>query len=78
MITAIAAFVFLSLAVVQISSIHTIGINIQEQTLINQRYLRCILLLPREAFASSDSRVKALDKCAQDSRSTDGATLGGQ
>lgn len=44
--------------------------DIKHQTDINQNYLRCIILLPKEAYADIDTRIKALDKCAEDSRKT--------
>lgn len=52
--------------------------QIREQTDINQRYLRCILLIPREDFASVETRVEAIDKCARESKLPDGKAVGEQ
>ncbi len=42
--------------------------DIKTQTAVNQQYLRCIILLPKEAYATIESRVQALDKCAEESQ----------
>jgi low affinity Fe/Cu permease len=50
--------------------------EIKAQTDINQRYLRCILLIERDKFASVETRVAAIDKCAVESRTPDGRPSG--
>ena len=52
--------------------------EIKAQTDINQRYLRCILLIEREKFATVETRVDAIDKCAVESRTPEGNPTGTQ
>lgn len=52
--------------------------EIKAQTDINQRYLRCILLIEREKFANVESRVDAIDKCAVESKTPNGNDTGTQ
>ena len=43
--------------------------EIRRQGEINQRYIRCIVLLPRAAFTGTDAqRAKAIDNCAVQSK----------
>lgn len=48
---------------------------IKEQTEINQRYLKCIIILPKESFANTQSRTAALDRCSEESRLPSGKKL---
>ena len=52
--------------------------SIKEQTDINQRYLRCILLIEREKFTNVELRVDAIDKCSIESRLPNGESSGTQ
>lgn len=41
---------------------------IKEQTDINQRFLRCLILVPAESFKDPVKRVEAVDRCAIESK----------
>lgn len=56
--------------IVVLTQNRSLSTEIRNQTDINQRYLRCIILLPKEAFADIPSRIKALDQCSEDSRNS--------
>jgi hypothetical protein len=42
--------------------------EIKEQTDINQRFFRCLVLIPPNAASTPEERVKLVDKCATESR----------
>lgn len=52
--------------------------EIKNQTDINQRYLRCILLIERDQFSDVEKRVAAIDKCAIQSKTPNGQNVGSQ
>lgn len=58
--------------------IKSLSQDISDQTDINQRYLRCILLIEREKFANVELRVEAIDKCAIESKLPNGEPSGVQ
>lgn len=75
-ITVIGVGVIVVVFVALLAQTRTLSENINNQTLINQRYLRCILLIPPEQFRDAESRVAAIDKCAEESRLPSGERLG--
>lgn len=75
-ITVIGIGVIVVVFVALLAQTRTLSKNINNQTLINQRYLRCILLIPPEQFNDAESRVGAIDKCAEESRLPSGERLG--
>lgn len=52
--------------------------EIKAQTDINQRYLRCILLIERDQFANVELRLDAIDKCSIESKTPNGNSSGVQ
>lgn len=74
--TVLAGAVIALVAVLILAQNRKLGEDIKAQTTINQRFLRCILLIPREQFVSVDDRVKAIDSCVDQSRLPSGERLG--
>lgn len=75
-ITVIALSVMIFVVVLLLAQNRTLTRDIKAQTDINQRYLRCILLIPQEEFKDTEQRVKAIDKCSLESRLPDGQPVG--
>lgn len=41
--------------------------DIKDQTTINQKFFRCLILTPQSAFNNTKTRVAAVDKCVEES-----------
>ncbi len=62
-----SAAVVVFFIILLLAQIRQLNQDVKEQTIITQRYLRCLLLLPESAFATTESRAEAIDRCARDS-----------
>lgn len=75
-ITVIAVGVIALVCVMLLAQNRNLSREIKDQTAINQRYLRCILLIPSDEFKDVKLRVAAIDKCSRTSQLPNGAPIG--
>ena len=67
-VTVMSLGVIITVTIILLAQIRKLGENIKAQTDINQRYLRCILLIERKDYEKVETRVAAIDKCAIQSK----------
>lgn len=49
--------------------------TIKEQTDINQRFFRCLILIPQDVNRTPEQRVELVDKCSVESKLPNGSPL---
>lgn len=76
LVIVVASAVVVFIAINILAQIRSLTQDVKSQTTINQKYLRCILLLPPEDFADREKRVVAIDRCAEESTLPSGERLG--
>lgn len=50
--------------------------SIKDQTTINQRFFRCLILVPPDPSRTVEQRLSVVDKCAEESRLPSGEGMG--
>lgn len=73
-VIAISVGVVVLTSILILKRIETVGQSVKDQTTINQKFLRCLILVTPSEFRTPEQRVVVVDKCVEESIRLDNKT----
>ena len=68
MVIIVSIVIMVFLAIILLVRLNNVGQDVKKQTEINQRFLRCLILVPPDEYKDREARIKTVDKCTADSK----------
>lgn len=73
-VTVISIGLILLVIIIVLAQNRSLSEEIQQQNKIQQKFLRCLVLIPPDSINTPEQRTQAVDKCVAESRLPDGST----